>query len=97
MQLDEGSIAHEGTLAALRQKHNAAIADMGEQIDVLNKAKAKCVHMLLSLPVTVSTYTNPFSAGPRRTATPWPRSWRRTRCCCSRTSRKSRTWRRTGR
>ena len=41
LQLDEGSISHEGTLAALRQKHNAAIADMGEQIDALNKAKAK--------------------------------------------------------
>ena len=43
LQLDEGSISHEGTLAALRQKHNAAIADMGEQIDALNKAKAKWV------------------------------------------------------
>ena len=36
------SIAHEGTLAALRQKHNSNMAEMGEQIDVMNKTKAKC-------------------------------------------------------
>ena len=36
------SIAHEGTLAALRQKHNNNMAEMGEQIDVMNKTKAKC-------------------------------------------------------
>merc|ERR1719175_361274 len=40
--LEEVSIAHEGTLAALRQKHNNNMAEMGEQIDVLNKNKAKC-------------------------------------------------------
>merc|ERR1719334_812898 len=39
--LEEVSIAHEGTLAALRQKHNNNMAEMGEQIDVLNKNKAK--------------------------------------------------------
>merc|ERR1712061_928648 len=33
--------AHEGTLAALRQKHNNNMAEMGEQIDSLNKMKAK--------------------------------------------------------
>ena len=29
--LEEVSIAHEGTLAALRQKHNNNMAEMGEQ------------------------------------------------------------------
>merc|ERR1712218_25336 len=40
-ELDELSINHEGTLAALRQKHNNNMAEMGEQIDSLNKMKAK--------------------------------------------------------
>merc|ERR1712203_1257016 len=40
-ELDESNIAHEGTLAALRQKHNNNMAEMGEQIDNLNKMKAK--------------------------------------------------------
>merc|ERR1711936_1490056 len=40
-ELDESNIAHEGTLAALRQKHNNNMAEMGEQIDGLNKMKAK--------------------------------------------------------
>merc|ERR1719434_337708 len=39
--LDETNINHEGTLAALRQKHNNNMAEMGEQIDSLNKMKAK--------------------------------------------------------
>jgi myosin heavy chain 6/7 len=39
--LDESNIAHEGTLAALRQKHNNNMSEMGEQIDGLNKMKAK--------------------------------------------------------
>ena len=39
--LDAANINHESTLAVLRQKHNASIADMGEQIDNLNKQKAK--------------------------------------------------------
>merc|ERR1711936_331440 len=39
--LDESNIAHEGTLAALRQKHNNNMNEMGEQIDGLNKMKAK--------------------------------------------------------
>merc|ERR1712212_1470511 len=39
--LDEANIAHEGTLAALRQKHNNTMAEMGEQIDALNKMKGK--------------------------------------------------------
>merc|ERR1712127_537340 len=39
--LDEANIAHEGTLAALRQKHNNGMAELGEQIDGINKNKAK--------------------------------------------------------
>merc|ERR1712115_506533 len=40
-ELEEANIAHEGTLAALRQKHNNTMSDMGEQLDDLNKNKAK--------------------------------------------------------
>merc|ERR1712012_688959 len=40
-ELEESNIAHEGTLAALRQKHNNNMAEMGEQIDGLNKMKTK--------------------------------------------------------
>merc|ERR1711935_538367 len=40
-ELDESNISHEGTLAALRQRHNNNMAEMGEQIDGLNKMKAK--------------------------------------------------------
>merc|ERR1712156_455251 len=41
MELDEANITHESTLAMLRQKHNSSISEMGEQIDQLNKLKAK--------------------------------------------------------
>merc|ERR1712106_759424 len=40
-ELEENNISHEGTLAALRSKHNNTMGDMGEQIDSLNKSKAK--------------------------------------------------------
>jgi len=40
-ELEESNINHEGTLAALRQKHNNTMAELGEQIDTLNKMKAK--------------------------------------------------------
>jgi myosin heavy chain 6/7 len=40
-ELDGSNISHESTLATLRQKHNTTIADMGDQIDQLNKHKAK--------------------------------------------------------
>merc|ERR1719219_238573 len=40
-ELEESNIAHEGTLAALRQKHNNNMAELGEQIDSLNKMKGK--------------------------------------------------------
>merc|ERR1712214_111447 len=39
--LEESNIAHEGTLAALRQKHNNSMSELGEQIDAINKNKAK--------------------------------------------------------
>jgi len=40
-ELEESNIAHEGTLAALRQKHNNTMSELGEQIDAINKMKAK--------------------------------------------------------
>merc|ERR1719192_492206 len=39
--LEESNIAHEGTLAAMRSKHNNTMSDLGENIDSLNKNKAK--------------------------------------------------------
>ena len=35
------NIQHESSLASLRRRHNDAIAEMSEQIDQLNKMKAK--------------------------------------------------------
>merc|ERR1719266_820878 len=40
-ELEELNIAYEGTLAALRMKHNNTMADLGEQIDNLNSNKNK--------------------------------------------------------
>merc|ERR1719264_423224 len=40
-ELEEINIAHEGTLAALRQKHNNTMSELGEQIDNLNGNKIK--------------------------------------------------------
>merc|ERR1719305_377715 len=40
-ELEELNIAHEGTLAALRQKHNNTMAELGEQIDSLSANKIK--------------------------------------------------------
>ena len=40
-ELEESNISHEQTLAALRQKHNNTMAELGEQIDGINKMKAK--------------------------------------------------------
>ena len=37
----KANIAHEGTLAALHQKHNNSMASLGEQIDGINKNKAR--------------------------------------------------------
>lgn len=41
--LEESNIQHESILANLRKKHNDAVAEMSEQIDQLNKMKAKSV------------------------------------------------------
>merc|ERR1719315_157311 len=40
-ELDELNIAHEGTLAALRMKHNNTMTDLGEQIDGISANKVK--------------------------------------------------------
>jgi myosin heavy chain 6/7 len=40
-ELEELNIAHEGTLAALRMKHNNTMAELGEQIDGINGNKQK--------------------------------------------------------
>jgi myosin heavy chain 6/7 len=40
-ELEELNIAHEGTLAALRMKHNNTMAELGEQIDGINSNKMK--------------------------------------------------------
>ena len=39
--LDEANIAHEGTLAALRQKQNNSMGELGNQIDGIDKNKTK--------------------------------------------------------
>merc|ERR1719447_1316800 len=40
-ELEELNISHEGTLAALRMKHNNNMGELGEQIDSLNSNKMK--------------------------------------------------------
>merc|ERR1719310_1694603 len=40
-ELEELNISQEGTLAALRMKHNNTMSDLGEQIDSLNANKVK--------------------------------------------------------
>lgn len=42
--LEEANIQHESTLANLRKKHNDSVAEMAEQVDQLNKLKAKAEH-----------------------------------------------------
>merc|ERR1711887_524474 len=39
-ELEGSNISHEGTLAALRSKHNNTMSEMGENIDSLNKNKS---------------------------------------------------------
>lgn len=41
--LEEANIQHEATMSNMRKKHNDAVAEMGEQIDQLNKLKTKYV------------------------------------------------------
>ena len=40
-ELDDSTLQHETNLANLRQKHNSVISQLGDQIDQLNKSKAK--------------------------------------------------------
>lgn len=39
--LEEANMNHETQLAALRKKHNDAVAEMGDQLDQLQKSKSK--------------------------------------------------------
>lgn len=40
-EYDNSFLTHESNLASLRQKHNAVIGNLADQIDSLNKMKAK--------------------------------------------------------
>ncbi|CAL4159661.1 unnamed protein product, partial [Meganyctiphanes norvegica] len=40
-ELEEFNLQHEANLGSLRKKHNDAIEEMSEQIDYLNKMKAR--------------------------------------------------------
>ena len=57
---DNGALQHETILANLRQKHNAVIADLGDQIDQLNKAKSKSVAVEIVFAL-VRTFTSLLS------------------------------------
>jgi len=39
--LDDANLNHESQLTGLRKKHNDAVAEMGDQLDQLQKQKAK--------------------------------------------------------
>lgn len=39
--LEEANIQHEQAMSALRKKHNDSVAELSEQLDQLNKNKAK--------------------------------------------------------
>ena len=45
-ELDDANLHHETGLASIRQKHNAIIADLGDQIDQLNKGGESPLGML---------------------------------------------------
>ena len=47
--LEEVSIAHEGTLAALRQKHNNNMAEMGEQQHKLYSLKTEYSKLCINI------------------------------------------------
>jgi len=40
-EVEEANIQHEAAMASIRKKHNDAVTEMAEQIDNLNKMKAK--------------------------------------------------------
>jgi len=39
--LEEANIQHEQSLSSLRKKHNDSVAELSEQVDQLNKTKAR--------------------------------------------------------
>ena len=39
--LEESNLQHEQAMSALRKKHNDSVAELSEQVDQLNKAKAR--------------------------------------------------------
>ncbi len=39
--VEEANIQHEAAMAGIRKKHNDAVTEMAEQLDILNKLKAK--------------------------------------------------------
>lgn len=41
--LDEANQAHESLMGVMRKKHNDAVAEMGDQLDQLQKLKQKSV------------------------------------------------------
>lgn len=45
--LEESNLQHEQAMSNLRKKHNDTVAEMSEQIDQLNKHKAKWVSVLI--------------------------------------------------
>ena len=55
LELEESNIAFEGTLAALRSKHNNNMSDLGEQIDGLNKKKQNLKQIKLEWKETFKT------------------------------------------
>ena len=44
-EAEEGNIQHEAAMANIRKRHNDAVSEMAEQIDNLNKLKAKLVQI----------------------------------------------------
>jgi myosin heavy chain 6/7 len=40
-EAEDGNISHESAMASIRKRHNDAVSEMAEQIDNLNKLKAK--------------------------------------------------------
>jgi hypothetical protein len=47
--IEEANVQHESQLNALRKKHTDACAEMGDQLDQLQKQKAKFVHTNIPL------------------------------------------------
>ena len=39
--MEDASVAHEGQMESLRKKHNDAIVELNEQLDLLQKARTK--------------------------------------------------------